>query len=270
MSANPNPSRITDAMWWLWESLQAMEPTSVLGGIYANKPGYHGTRNNNDPYNYSVVDDPPDQGGPGDKAAGLDWTFPEAQSGNYSRISKYTKRLLSSAQDMDDPRLDGWREFFGQADTDSHVEGWDCRYGVAATSDSSHLWHCHFSEDRDKTTSQANKNALLSVLRGESVDEWSDDVDAQDVWAYDVDPSSNRYTASGAVWTTFGRTDYLANDFAPAVMSHINATSVALASQGADLEDLHERVHQLLTWLVLITVMVAVLGLATLGAVVLS
>lgn len=167
--ANPNPANITDEMWWLWQQLQAMEPDTELGGIYANKPGYHNARNNLPYYDYSVCDNPPDWGGPGDKAAAIDWTFPEAQSGDYRRIARYTKRLFASAQDPDDPRLDGWREFYGQADDDTYVEGWDIRYGEAATSDSSHLWHIHISENRDRTTSRANKEALLSVLRGEPV-----------------------------------------------------------------------------------------------------
>ena len=170
--ANPNPAYITDAMWWLWTQLQALEPSSQLGGIYANKNGYHNTRNNNDPWDYSVCDDPPDQGGPGDKAAAIDWTFPNAQSGNYATIAKYTKRLLASAQDPDDPRLNGWREFYGNADDDTYVEGWDIRYNCAATSDSSHLWHLHISENRDQTTSQKNKEALLSVLKGETLAQW--------------------------------------------------------------------------------------------------
>lgn len=170
--ANPNPGNITDAMWWLWQQLQALEPTSQLGGIYANKPGYHNCRKNLPSYDYSVCDQPPDGGGPNWAAAAIDWTFPEAQSGNYSRIAKYTKRLLASAQDPNDPRLNGWREFFGQADDDRYVEGWDMRYGCASTSDESHLWHIHLSENRDQTESRANKEALLSVLKGETVDEW--------------------------------------------------------------------------------------------------
>ena len=165
--ANPNPAYITDAMWWLWQQLQALEPASQLGGIYANKPGYHNARENLPAWDYSVMDNPPDWGGPGDKAAAIDWTFPNAQAGNYSTIAKYTQRLLASAQDLSDPRLDGWREFYGNADDDSYVEGWDIRYGCAATSDSSHLWHIHLSENRDQTTSYDNKKALLSVLRGE-------------------------------------------------------------------------------------------------------
>jgi hypothetical protein len=170
--ANPDPARITDAMWWLWQQLQALEPSSKLGGIYANKPGYHNARHNLPLWDYSVCDDPPDQGGPGDKAAAIDWTFPDAQSGDYSTIALYTKRLLLSAQDPDDPRLNGWREFFGNADDDAYVEGWDCRYGCASTSDPSHLWHIHASENRDQTESMANKEAFLSVVRGETVDQW--------------------------------------------------------------------------------------------------
>ena len=68
--------------------------------------------------------------------------------------------------------MDGWREFYGNADDDTYVEGWDFRYGHSATSDSSHLWHIHLSENRDQTTSQTNKEALLSVLRGETVEQW--------------------------------------------------------------------------------------------------
>lgn len=164
--------------------LLAMERGTANGGIYANKSGYHNTRTNNNrqwPGNYSVTD-AVDRRGPADKAAAYDWTFRNAQSGNYNTIMKYTKRLLASAKDMDDPRLDGWREFYGQADSDRYVEGWDTRYLRAATSDPSHLWHIHFSEDRDKVGNYDNKKAMLSVLRGETVAEWrgEDDVELND------------------------------------------------------------------------------------------
>jgi hypothetical protein len=170
--ANPNPTNISDEMWWLWQQLQALEPSSKLGGIFANKPGYHNCRSNLPSYDYSVCDNPPDQGGPSNKAAAIDWTFPDAQAGNYTTIAKYTNRLLASAKDLNDPRLNGWREFYGNADDDSYVEGWDCRYYCAATSDSSHLWHLHISENRDMTTNKANKEALLSVLKGETTAQW--------------------------------------------------------------------------------------------------
>ncbi|MET8086709.1 hypothetical protein [Micromonospora sp. NPDC005237] len=194
-AANPNPARITSASWWLMEELLKLQPGSQNGGIYADKPGYHNTRAANSSDNYSVRD-AEDKGGPSDKAAAYDWTFPEAQSlalsslqvdpsadkklpagitaaaSNYSNIARFSNRLLASGQNANDPRLNGWKEFFGQTDNDTTVEGWDFRYHRAASSDSSHLWHIHLSEDRDKVESYDNKQALLSVLRGETVDQW--------------------------------------------------------------------------------------------------
>jgi hypothetical protein len=171
MAANPNPARITAEFWYLWEELHKLEPSSQLGGIYTAKPGYHGTRAENQakwPGNYSIVDKE-DLGGPSDKAAAIDWTFPDAQAGHYATIDKYSSRLLASGKDPNDSRLDGWREFFGQADSDTGVEGWDFRYVEASSSDSSHLWHIHLSCDRDKVTSKANMDKLLEVLRGDDM-----------------------------------------------------------------------------------------------------
>jgi len=169
MSGNPNPARVTDALWWFWLQLKAMEPTSRLGGIWANKRGYHNSRSANLrqwPGNYSITD-AEDRAGPADKAAALDWTFPEAQRGNYHRIELYTGRLLSSARDKHDVRLNGMREFYGQADPDRRVEGWDCRYDRSCTSDPSHLWHIHFSFDRDKVASRSMFEPIVAVLRGD-------------------------------------------------------------------------------------------------------
>ena len=47
MATNPNPSRITDASWWLMEQLLALQPGTANGGIYANRSGYHNTRSAN-------------------------------------------------------------------------------------------------------------------------------------------------------------------------------------------------------------------------------
>jgi hypothetical protein len=177
--AQPNPNRqfVTDAEWWLWLQLRGLEPSSRLGGIYADKSGYHNTGNANEqgwPGNYSVRD-APDRRGPWwrTKASALDWTFPDAQRGDYRTISRYTSRLAASARNASDPRLDGvLREFFGQSDTDRQVEGWDERYEEAASSDSSHLWHIHFSFIRDRCGDFWAMWALLTVLMGWSVQQW--------------------------------------------------------------------------------------------------
>lgn len=154
------------ALEYLWDRLQELEPGTKLGGIATNKPGYHNSRQNLPSNDYSVVDKP-DKGGPSDYAAALDWTFPDAQAGDYTTIKKYSQRLLASGQDANDTRLDWMREFFGQTDNDGTVEGWDYRYAEASTSaDTSHNWHIHFSISRDALTN-ANMDKLVEVLRGD-------------------------------------------------------------------------------------------------------
>lgn len=192
--ANPNPSRITDASWWLMQELLRLQPGTKNGGLYANKSGYHNTRAANDanwPGDYSVRD-AVDRQGPADKCAAYDWTFPDAQAGNYTTIARYTKRLIASAKDVDDPRLNGWKEFFGNADSDSYVEGWDTREGHASTSDSSHLWHIHLSESRALVGDMDNKKALLSVLKGETTEEWRNGGGETMAGWFDVDDMPNR------------------------------------------------------------------------------
>ena len=169
--ANPNPALITDVLWVLWQGLNALEPDTELGGIYANKSGYHNTRNANKISDYSVRETP-DQAGPADKACALDWTFPDAQRGDFCRIALYSSRLLASGRDPLDPRLDSLREFYGNTDSDREVEGGDFRHDKAVSSDSSHLWHIHISITRSRVTDPAMARAVLSVLKGESVTQW--------------------------------------------------------------------------------------------------
>jgi hypothetical protein len=65
-----------------------------------------------------------------------------------------------------------------------------------------------------------------------------DDVSASEVWNWDVDPSeSGRYSASGSLWTTLNRTDYLANNFGP-------ATTQTLSSMSADIADIETGLKQ--------------------------
>jgi hypothetical protein len=163
----------TAAQRWLMNQLLALQSGTTDGGIYANKPGYHNTRAGNSSSDYSVTD-AEDRGGPADKAAAIDWTFTDAQNGRFATIALYSNRLLASARNAADPRLDGWREFFGNADNDRLEEGYDFRYErfIERTGDGTHLWHIHLSEDRDKVLSYDNKVAALSVLKGESDQQW--------------------------------------------------------------------------------------------------
>lgn len=179
--SSPNTlANVTDMEWWFWLRLHELEPKTQLGGIYANKSGFHnrGDKNvdhglNNAKTNYSIRY-APDRFGPGmTHASGLDWTFPDAQSGHYGTIDKYSSRLMKSALDQNDPRLDLILfEFYGQTDSDAHVEGYDEYREEQVTSDSSHLWHIHFSFHRSKCNDGWAFWALLTVVMGWTVAQW--------------------------------------------------------------------------------------------------
>jgi hypothetical protein len=171
VSANPNPARVTDAMWEFWLAFRRLEPGVELGGIYADKPGYHNIRAALPASDYSVQA-AADRQGPADKAAAIDLTFPSAQRGDYSTIRRYAARLLGSGRDPDDERGDCLREFFGQANADSAVEGWDFQAVTPSTSDSSHLWHIHISFVRAHLDDPRAFGAVLSILRGETAAYW--------------------------------------------------------------------------------------------------
>jgi len=171
MAANPDSSRITAEMWRFWEEFKKIEPTVRLGGIYANKPGYHNARNNLPASDYSkqLAND---KLGPGQYGSAIDLTFPSAQAGNPAIIAKYSSRLLKSGKDLNDDRGNYLREFYGQADSDSQVEGWDFQYVRPASSDSSHLWHIHLSFMRRYNNDRKAHDAILSILRGETYAHW--------------------------------------------------------------------------------------------------
>lgn len=159
-----------DSMGQLAKEIVALEKGDlVLAGIYADKPGYHNKRSNLPSTDYSVREFAIDRAGSSGLASAIDITSREAQGGNYAIINKYSQRLLAAGK-ANDPRMFGWREFFGQTDKDGTVEGWDFAKHVASTSgDKSHLWHIHLSEHRGYNTSVVNKDALMSVLKGESL-----------------------------------------------------------------------------------------------------
>lgn len=175
MADNPNKGRITDESWRFMQELLAMEPGTENSGIYANKPGYHGTLEENEARDAKDGDSdysrehPLDLLGPRDKAAAYDWTHGAAQSGDYRSMAKYGNRL-KAAFDARDPRLNGWAEAQGQTDLDATPE--ELNFGPAwtkGTPSSSHAWHWHLSERRAYVGSWVNKECMLSILRGESL-----------------------------------------------------------------------------------------------------
>jgi hypothetical protein len=173
--ANPNPGLITDAMWWFWTQFDAHEKTALLGGIYANKAGYHNKRSALPAKDYSTGRDVAnDKLGPSDKACAIDLTMSAAA------MKLYTKRLDTAARARD-PRLyiNGQpilREFIGTLNGTS-VYCWvfvgGRALGVGADAgpdpgrDKSHLWHVHLSVIRKFIDNKAALAQILSILKGE-------------------------------------------------------------------------------------------------------
>jgi len=158
----------------VWPGMSRLEPKSKLGGVLARKPGYHNSRDHLPASDYSVREFSVDRQGEADEGCAIDWTFPDAQAGDYRTISKYSKRLLAAGQAgrTADPRTVYIREFFGQIDSDSTVEGWDFAKHTTSSSDSSHLWHIHISLHRAYSQDAKAAAAILSILSGESVQDW--------------------------------------------------------------------------------------------------
>lgn len=170
MSTNPNPTYITNEMWKLWDDCVGIIPSVKLGGIYANKSGFHNTVNANKsrwPNDYSLKGIQ-NLTGPYDKARAIDLTMSNAD------MVTYTQRLINACN-ANDPRVAGMREFFGTVDLknvvgrahDSDTGAW--RF---TTSDSSHLWHIHISIFTFYCNNAQVMSGIASVLKGESLADW--------------------------------------------------------------------------------------------------
>lgn len=181
--ANPNPTRMTDALWWLVCMREALEPAlTENGGTYANKPGYHNIGNNlpdhglgNAKTDHSIRR-AADREGPWwrTKTSAHDWTFRDAQSGDFKAITKYTKRLVNAMRDPDDLRPDHVYAYtLGQVDGDRVVEGYNEYTDDPETSgDLSHNWHRHDSFRRNIVGNFWAMWKALTIDMGWTYDEW--------------------------------------------------------------------------------------------------
>lgn len=180
--ANPNKSRITDPMWWMWLRSDEVFSSARLGGFYAVKPGYHNVRNNLPSSDYSVRR-PEDKLGPGDKSAGFDLSL------NAAEMKIATARLEKAAKDVNDPRARYMAEFIGTKDgrrvycrvITGQGKGFD-DWGR----DETHLWHVHISIMRKYIADWTAIDAIVSILVGESLDSYKKRTNPAVVISYDL------------------------------------------------------------------------------------
>jgi hypothetical protein len=187
----PENNFVTPAQRWFIDQLLDLEPGSedVDAGGYSHKPGYHDTVAHNDARagtgkDYSTRD-PEDRRGPHNKGRARDWTFRDAQAGNFTDFAKYGDRLLAAYR-RNDPRLGGWREYLGRVSTPVTVNsvstrrvGIDFRHRYLRIPDDSHDWHGHFSEDTEQVESFWNKWALLTIMADWSLADWQQSIEEE-------------------------------------------------------------------------------------------
>lgn len=180
---NPNPGVMTDALWWLVCMRELLEPDlSGNGGTYANKSGSHNIGANlpdygeGDPRTDHSIRHAWNRTGPWwrSKTAAHDWTFWDAQRGDYRTINKYTRRQIAAMSDPHDLRTD--RAVFyvlGNVDGDVTTEGYNEIDNDPETSgDNTHAWHIHDSFFRDAVGSFAAMWRVLTVDMGWTYAEW--------------------------------------------------------------------------------------------------
>lgn len=172
------------------DTLLAAIPGTRSGGIYADKPGFHNTVLNNLakwPSNYSVAV-PILRVDPRTKARAFDLIFPEAQNGDYRRITLYSKRLLAASKRRD-PRLEGLYEWFG-TDNGANI-GFNVYKNRASSSDDTHDWHLHFSFMTAAVVVWSLLAAIIEVMleqeRDEAMGYLGRDPVTGEVWLHETD-----------------------------------------------------------------------------------
>lgn len=193
---NPNPSRMTDALWWLVCMREALEPASQNSGTFANKPGSHNAGENLPDHgqgskktDHSIRDSFNRTGKWWRKyTSAHDWTFPDAQRGDYRTINRYTGRLIRSMRDPNDLRPDDVYFYtLGQIDADRVVEGYNERDDADQTGDDSHLWHRHDSFRRNIIGSFPHMWKALTIDMGWTYAEWQRSVTTEEDELNDAD-----------------------------------------------------------------------------------
>jgi hypothetical protein len=153
----------------LAKGIEKIYRSAVCSGIagdrrHARKGGYHIGRKYQSRGNYSCIR-PDDRAGPSDGSSALDMTM------NRRDMVTATKRLAAAYRNHSDPRrkyINGFNGWDGSGPATRY--DFYARKTKRATSD--HKWHIHLEQRRRYIRDRVSNDAILSVLRGESVAQW--------------------------------------------------------------------------------------------------
>lgn len=148
-----------------WKTSCGLKSAKISGVIgdsaHAARGGYHIGRAFQPVTNYSVVR-PDDKVGPSDTAAAIDMNL------NPADMRLCTTRLVAAYTNLKDPRRKYLNAFNGTTDS-KNARRWDVYARKVKTATSDHLWHIHLEIRRKYVGSASAMAAILSILRGESV-----------------------------------------------------------------------------------------------------
>lgn len=156
-------TRNTAAQW------ESMYSSAVLSGIVGDAAhqrggGYHISIEDNSSTNYSVVrpdDKAPPGNWPRDLAAAIDMSM------SPSDMTLCTNRLWDVWNDTSDPRHQYINGFNGWANS-GDAKRYDFVTQAISVTTSDHKWHVHLEIRRRYVTDQFANDAILSILKGES------------------------------------------------------------------------------------------------------
>ncbi len=143
-------------------------PAAKLSGIvgdtaHAKRGGYHISRQDQvSSSNYSVVR-PDDKAGPDNAASAIDMTMTAAD------MKTVTSRLIKAYNNTADPRRKYINAFNGTTDG-TNARRWDVYARTIKSATKDHLWHVHLEVRRRYCTSATAMKAILSIIKGESVE----------------------------------------------------------------------------------------------------
>ena len=173
----------------VYTAVKLLIPKAQLSGVLGDRNhtyGYHRARAVLPASDYSVKLAKDKQG---DKwaASALDISLPKTE------MIRVTKRLIDSANDRNDPRMEPVREFYGTTNGTSvngriHDGNYSWRF---ASADNSHLWHIHIGFIRKYANDAKALIGVAEVITGKALDMALDVNDVKTIINSDIVPAPN-------------------------------------------------------------------------------